>query len=122
MKNRIVYTLLVLFSGFVSLGCGTTKTLPATKTATVYRTEKTTLANKKPVDTTQQKVIDSTAKKIAVTNVEIVTIKPSIHKTWTLLLQKHVNKNGDVNYVGFKKDIDSLNSYLSTLEKNIHVL
>ena len=119
MKNRIVYTLLVIFSGFVSLGCGTTKTPPATKTATVYSTEKTSVPNKTPFDISQKKVIDSTAKKVLITEVEIVTTKPSIHKTWSILLQKHVNKNGDVDYQGFKKDIDSLNSYLGTLEKNI---
>lgn len=40
------------------------------------------------------------------------------HSLWTKLLQKHVNKNGDVAYKAFKKDKKELEKYLSMLSKN----
>jgi len=41
---------------------------------------------------------------------------PGLHKTWDILLQKHVT-NGRVNYKGFAEDVKQLDSYLGTLEK-----
>jgi len=43
---------------------------------------------------------------------------PPDHSKWSLLLSKHVNKNGMVNYLGFQKDRLHLNSYLKDLAKN----
>ncbi len=40
------------------------------------------------------------------------------HGQWDALLQKHVTPSGEVNYSGFKKDIDLLQEYLSALSKN----
>lgn len=39
------------------------------------------------------------------------------HNDWDTLLQKHVDKNGDVDYRAFSKDIESLDDYLKTLSK-----
>ena len=44
--------------------------------------------------------------------------KPPDHTAWTMLLQKHVNEEGMVNYKGFKKDRPQLKAYLNTLENN----
>ena len=40
------------------------------------------------------------------------------HTTWNDLLQKHVSKQGNVNYKGFKADIRKLNDYLEMLSLN----
>ncbi len=40
------------------------------------------------------------------------------HEIWNTLLKKHVTKDGKVNYVGFKKDITALNTYLKLLSDN----
>lgn len=37
------------------------------------------------------------------------------HSQWDMLLKKHVDENGLVNYVGFKNDREALNSYLKML-------
>jgi hypothetical protein len=39
------------------------------------------------------------------------------HTPWDQLLQKHVSSNGNVNYEGFKSDIDRLNNYLVSISK-----
>lgn len=44
--------------------------------------------------------------------------KTIIHKQWTELLQKHVDENGNVNYIGFKRDSTLLNNYSDMLIKN----
>ncbi len=44
--------------------------------------------------------------------------KPIKHDAWTALLQKHVDKEGQVNYSGFIEDSLAFNAYLSLLEKN----
>jgi len=44
--------------------------------------------------------------------------KTIIHKQWTELLQKHVDENGYVNYLGFKNDSTLLNNYLEMLVEN----
>jgi hypothetical protein len=41
-----------------------------------------------------------------------------LHKEWSELLKKHVTPSGKVNYKGFIKDSEKLNSYLRKLEKN----
>jgi len=43
----------------------------------------------------------------------VSTAKPFDHSIWNVLLQRHVNDNGDVDYKGFKKDVNILESYLS---------
>jgi len=44
---------------------------------------------------------------------------PSVtHEAWEILLQKHVSPEGKVNYIGFKKDLVSLDSYLAYLGAN----
>ena len=40
------------------------------------------------------------------------------HKAWDVLLHKYVDKNGFVDYKGFKKDQDELTNYLKYLSKN----
>jgi hypothetical protein len=45
--------------------------------------------------------------------------KPIDHKEWNDLLQKHVSKNGTVDYKGFQKDQVALQSYLNLLSKNL---
>ena len=40
------------------------------------------------------------------------------HSQWDKLLKKYVDKEGFVDYVGFKKDVASLDSYLKMLSKN----
>jgi hypothetical protein len=37
------------------------------------------------------------------------------HNEWNGLLQKHVSKNGNVNYLGFKSDLNALKYYIDTL-------
>ena len=37
------------------------------------------------------------------------------HSAWNTLLRKHVSGNGDVDYAGFKRDINQLNAYLDDL-------
>ncbi len=39
------------------------------------------------------------------------------HTPWDQLLQKHVSSKGNVNYEGFKSDIDRLNNYLVSISK-----
>ncbi len=46
------------------------------------------------------------------------TNKGISHTQWTVLLKKHVNNRGDVNYKGFIKDSALLNKYLILLSKN----
>ena len=41
------------------------------------------------------------------------------HSAWDDLLKKYVADNGDVNYKGFKKDIQSLNDYVNYLATQI---
>lgn len=43
---------------------------------------------------------------------------PPSHLPWTLLLQKHVDEEGMVDYKGFQQDRQQLKAYLETLEKN----
>lgn len=40
------------------------------------------------------------------------------HSLWNKLLKKHVNADGLVNYIGFKKDSAQLNNYLQILSEN----
>ncbi|MCR9181344.1 MAG: DUF547 domain-containing protein [Flavobacteriaceae bacterium] len=40
------------------------------------------------------------------------------HSDWTALLKKHVDKEGNVDYKGFKKDRAALTSYLNYLSQN----
>lgn len=40
------------------------------------------------------------------------------HSQWDKLLKKYVNKEGFVDYAGFKKDVAALDSYLDQLSKN----
>jgi len=40
------------------------------------------------------------------------------HSTWDGLLQKHVSDYGEVNYKGFKQDVNELNGYLNSLSDN----
>ena len=40
------------------------------------------------------------------------------HKQWSVLLKRHVNNKGDVNYKGFLKDEALLNGYLKLLSDN----
>ncbi len=40
------------------------------------------------------------------------------HSTWTVLLKKYVDKEGNVDYKGFKNDRESLTSYLNYLSEN----
>jgi hypothetical protein len=44
--------------------------------------------------------------------------KPVTHEAWNKLLKKHVDKKGFVNYKGFIKDSNALNSYLNLLSEN----
>ncbi len=44
--------------------------------------------------------------------------KPTSHDAWTVLLKKHVNKEGLVNYQGFINDKDALQTYLNSLTAN----
>lgn len=48
------------------------------------------------------------------------TSKPKAinHKQWSVLLKKHVNKKGDVNYKGFIGDAAAMDSYLKLLSDN----
>lgn len=41
------------------------------------------------------------------------------HAAWGELLDQYVDKDGNVNYQGFKKDVGSLESYLEVLSKNV---
>lgn len=40
------------------------------------------------------------------------------HSAWTSLLGKYVDTNGNVDYLGFKKDVKKLDAYLKVLESN----
>ena len=44
--------------------------------------------------------------------------RPPSHLPWTLLLQKHVDEEGMVDYKGFQQDRQKLKAYLETLETN----
>ena len=44
--------------------------------------------------------------------------KAITHQDWTVLLKKHVNDAGFVNYKGFIKDSSALNKYLEKLSSN----
>ncbi len=44
--------------------------------------------------------------------------KAPSHQQWDRLLKKYVNRNGLVNYKGFKSDEAELNAYLKTLSDN----
>ena len=43
--------------------------------------------------------------------------KPVTHEIWDGLLKKYVDKNGFVDYKGFRSDSAALNQYLAVLEK-----
>ncbi|RLJ61555.1 uncharacterized protein DUF547 [Lacinutrix venerupis] len=63
------------------------------------------------------KTVDNTAK---TTQAKNTTATQTIdHSQFDALLKKYVAKNGDVDYKGFKKDSDKLNSYVSYLEHQI---
>ena len=49
---------------------------------------------------------------------QISTTKPIDHTAWTMLLEKHVDAEGFVNYKAFQADSLSLNDYLKLLSKN----
>ncbi|WP_017730338.1 DUF547 domain-containing protein [Nafulsella turpanensis] len=44
--------------------------------------------------------------------------EPPGHESWTLLLQKHVDEKGMVDYKGFMQDREQLTNYLRLLEEN----
>jgi Protein of unknown function, DUF547 len=44
--------------------------------------------------------------------------KPVDHSTWDVLLKKHVNAKGMVNYKGMNSDLPALNNYLNILGNN----
>jgi hypothetical protein len=44
--------------------------------------------------------------------------QPFSHEMWNLLLQKHVNNTGNVNYIGFLQDSMQLNQYLTLVSDN----
>jgi hypothetical protein len=46
-------------------------------------------------------------------------VKSVSHSKWNELLQKHVSKNGTVNYKGFQKDSKELKVYLTELSTNV---
>ena len=41
------------------------------------------------------------------------------HVAWSTLLAKHVSGTGEVDYTGFRNDMDELNAYLSTLSQEV---
>ncbi|WP_452225053.1 DUF547 domain-containing protein [Lacinutrix chionoecetis] len=54
------------------------------------------------------------------TTTETKTMSPMAtidHSSFNTLLKKHVAKNGDVDYKGFKNDAEKLNSYIAYLEQ-----
>jgi len=50
---------------------------------------------------------------------EVAFSEAPSHQKWNVLLQKHVNENGDVHYKGFQKDIVHLKEYLTLLQNNV---
>ena len=50
------------------------------------------------------------------TAVNVDMDKPD-HTAWNTLLRKHVSGNGDVDYVGFKRDLSQLDAYLDELRE-----
>jgi len=75
--------------------------------------KKLTSEVKKPIIS----VKPSTKSKIAIPKKEQIT-KKSTNTNWEILLKKHVDSKGNVNYKGFKNDETDLQSYLDYLAKN----
>ncbi len=59
-----------------------------------------------------------TNKKVNFQSLENVNSKPVSHELWSVLLNKHVLANGQVNYEGFKSDRQQLDEYLKSLSEN----
>jgi hypothetical protein len=73
------------------------------------------------------KTVSSTTETQVVDNKPITVEKPSPkqakmlgfdHSVWNDLLKKHVSATGKVNYKGFKTDLETLDSYMRSLNEN----
>lgn len=132
MKQFIYIICIVLL--FISCGTQqqtmentTKKTPPKINTAIIdsVNAQFDKISENDTLNTTRYKKVES--KKIADT--KELTTKPAIskekkrslfrHNTWHKLLQKHVTKDGNVNYKGFKKERIQLRNYIISLGKNM---
>ena len=64
-------------------------------------------------------VNDAQANDIQINNIQQVSTEAFNHNHWNKLLQKHVSKEGNVNYKGFKNDRLSLTAYIKSLGENM---
>ncbi len=72
---------------------------------------------KEDIENSKTLVINSTSIEKAIKNTQIT--EAFNHKSWNDLLQKHVSKEGTVNYKTFKADRKPLSSYITLLSQNL---
>lgn len=65
------------------------------------------------------KTAKNTIPEIAYTSNTTAITKSIDHQKWNRLLQKHVTANGNVDYLGLKKDLIQLQTYLDELSANV---
>jgi hypothetical protein len=70
-----------------------------------------------PTTVTTTQVIDNTPVTTEKPIVQVVKKADFDHSTWNDLLKKHVSSTGKVDYKGFKRDIDILDTYMRSLNE-----
>lgn len=127
---------LVSFFVLVSLmlSCGSSKEVTSSKSETISKTEEestvlnvqlepeTTTKDEVEIEETTETEIESTIQifeeQVPDKNDSISLIYGLSHNNWDSLLKKHVSKNGNVNYKGFKSDKVIFYTYIENLQNN----
>ena len=129
MKHLLIITLLLLLTA-----CAGTKKIPEApkvetqttatsieETTPIEKTEQVISENTTPVETGVEtiKIAEETAPNDPVKKIVIDKVSNVFnHNNWNTLLQKHVSKQGNVNYKGLKTDRKALLNYISSLSEN----
>ncbi len=77
------------------------------------------IEEKSPYDLTEEPKINNKPQVQTEREKPKTVSKPLNHGAWTILLNKHVSKDGTVNYKGFKQDAVAFRKYLNQLRDNI---
>ncbi len=124
MKTTRLTTYLIALVA-LSFSCASKKTIANTNSETIVvkQTVKKTaidsaIISKPPAETFVEENAILTDLKTKKTPINTTTRQVFDHKLWHNLLQKHIAKTGEVNYIGFKNDKKLLNTYINQLSNN----
>lgn len=109
----------LIIIAFVSLtSCFSAKGLPIKEAKEDSKESVETIENTNEKQNTNEAItVDVTTEDV---HIDKQIDEPKVdHSAWDNLLKKYVADNGDVNYKGFKKDIQSLNDYVNYLSTQV---